>query len=682
MGISGSTLSKLGENEMLRRLVGDEKFPETHDFWETVLDFRFIFPRDSPDGRQVEDAVKGLCASFIANNTTTRNLETLVKILSSTTHRLCAHTGEQSERDRLLLRVHNALLVLRMFCKFTVEAFRGDALEDIYAMGGSRRAEPPDSRSGPHLSDAQEADVSTAELPLTPSELHNGEGVLVLLDDMAGAATKLLTELEICDASYWVHAECVALLLVFLSSQIYTHPDTLTPMTMALLLGKSSSSACEVMSVLLQYYIERKPPPTGNGVFSFLASLTSTSSFTFSYLFHSTPTPIELPMGDSGMGDDCEVLFLVLSCTTGGALGWESPFRTALQKLPDADAAENSKGVSFARLYECLSTRLEEDGAVLLLYMMLYHSPPFAAFVLSRTDLETLLLPMLRQLYSDVEDVNRTYLLLVCVLLLSQDDSFNKFIHELVLTDTTWFEEKGLGSITLGGMLVLVLIRVMQANMLKHRDVYVHTTCLGSLANMSSGFNNLHAYAAQRIVRLFDLLSRKFSKLDGLQVLDNIDNGEVADQAEDVVIYADSMRIVLESISNSLAMHVHHNPHLIYTLLHKRELVLPYRAHPLYADTVHNIEQVLDFFQKKLAGHRPEALSYQLVFAVIESTSRQFSLGSLKKLPVLKFQYEEQERPGHFFLPYVWTVAYNAAPTCYSQSGVTLFTVQKATQPE
>lgn len=49
--------------------------------------------------------------------------------------------------------------------------------------------------------------------------------------------------------------------------------------------------------------------------------------------------------------------------------------------------------------------------------------------------------------------------------------------------------------------------------MTRMRDKYLHTNCLAALANMSSKFHNLHSYVCQRINSLFNLLSKKQSKL-------------------------------------------------------------------------------------------------------------------------------------------------------------------------
>ena len=45
--------------------------------------------------------------------------------------------------------------------------------------------------------------------------------------------------------------------------------------------------------------------------------------------------------------------------------------------------------------------------------------------------------------------------------------------------------------------------------LLNEQDVYLHTTCLATLANMAPHAHRLSAYASQRLVSLFYMLSRK-----------------------------------------------------------------------------------------------------------------------------------------------------------------------------
>ena len=140
-----------------------------------------------------------------------------------------------------------------------------------------------------------------------------------------------------------------------------------------------------------------------------------------------------------------------------------------------------------------------------------------------------------------------------------------------------WYTERTVTQLSLGGLLILVVIRTIQYNMLKMRDKYLHTNCLAALANMSSQFKSLHPYVAQRIVSLFETLARKHARLvDGLEtVADEVQEegfDEVSEAVQDAAVLEEVLRMVLEIINSCLVHQTQHNPNLIYTILYKKEL--------------------------------------------------------------------------------------------------------------
>lgn len=107
-----------------------------------------------------------------------------------------------------------------------------------------------------------------------------------------------------------------------------------------------------------------------------------------------------------------------------------------------------------------------------------------------------------------------------------------------------WYTERNLTDISLGGLLILVVIRTVQYNMMKMRDKYLHTNCLAALANMSGHFRHLHPYVSQRLVSLFETLAKKYHRLllklseasseDGVTVVPIV--RDVADVEQDVCV--------------------------------------------------------------------------------------------------------------------------------------------------
>ncbi|KAG2466962.1 DYM protein, partial [Polypterus senegalus] len=158
--------------------------------------------------------------------------------------------------------------------------------------------------------------------------------------------------------------------------------------------------------------------------------------------------------------------------------------------------------INFNSLYTALCDQQKSDQATLLLYTLLHQNTNVRTYMLARTDMENLVMPILQILYH-VEERNshHVYMALIILLILTEDDAFNRSIHEVILKNITWYTERALTEISLGSLLILVVIRTIQFNMTRTRDKYLHTNCLAALANMSAQFRCLHQYAAQRIIR-------------------------------------------------------------------------------------------------------------------------------------------------------------------------------------
>uniref|UniRef100_N1R3P1 Dymeclin n=1 Tax=Aegilops tauschii TaxID=37682 RepID=N1R3P1_AEGTA len=159
----------------------------------------------------------------------------------------------------------------------------------------------------------------------------------------------------------------------------------------------------------------------------------------------------------------------------------ENPYCKALNNAKDiqfaemnyaavdrADVEGNAKNgpvvrLSFASLFDALGTIcLKDESSVLLLYSLVHGNCDFQEYVLVRTDLDSLLMPIFEMLYdASRKTSNQIYMLLITLLILSQDSTFNASVHKL--------------------------------------DVYLHTNCLVILAIMGPHAHRLSAYASRRL---------------------------------------------------------------------------------------------------------------------------------------------------------------------------------------
>jgi hypothetical protein len=156
--------------------------------------------------------------------------------------------------------------------------------------------------------------------------------------------------------------------------------------------------------------------------------------------------------------------------------------------------------------------------------------------------------------------------------------------------------------------MVVILIRTIKYNLSKLRDVYLHTNCLAILANMAPHVHRLSAYASQRLVSLFDMLSRKYAKLAELKndqshkvISDQMEADNIADDmSTELHVYTDFLRIVLEIINAILTYALPRNPEVVYAVLHRQEVFEPFKNHPRFNELLENIYTVLDFFNSRM----------------------------------------------------------------------------------
>lgn len=100
------------------------------------------------------------------------------------------------------------------------------------------------------------------------------------------------------------------------------------------------------------------------------------------------------------------------------------------------------------------------EASTLLLYVLLHGSKSFLEYVLVRSDVETLLLPILQQLYgASKRCANHLYMLQIIILILSQDTSFSHNIHKITIASVPWYRERLLHRISLGSLVYIVLLR-------------------------------------------------------------------------------------------------------------------------------------------------------------------------------------------------------------------------------
>ncbi|XP_072173418.1 dymeclin-like [Diadema setosum] len=694
MGGAGSSLSELAENEFLRRFVGKEPIDDSDPFWEQLLSFSFKIPQSTADARLIVESSQMLCKTLSHNNLHSGNLCALVRVFIKRALQL--KVSAQNEDHVFTWQTYNALFIIRRSLKYFLEMLsEGRILQQLSVVVRTRPV------------------ATVLDLDLDGPGMENGEagadgeGEETLLERFIQTLVQLLVEVPVLNFTYVIHLEAMNTLLVLLSVQMYipriSHKSLVTEYIMH---GKCASDAHILVKILLDQFIKREECPL---------ELLKDSAKPASFLYGISAAIAAgiwavLTLGYGGMGAKKEepadrailanqslLLLLVLTNHYTHDRGVHNPYRLALCSFAnsqDGGMPMSPSGtlppfkLNSANLYETFCDNLRDDQSTLLLYLLLHQNANFRNYVLSRTNIDRLVMPLLKILYNAQErNSHHIYMTLIILLILSEDDAFNKCVHELNIKQVPWYTDRTISEITLGGLIVLVVIRTIQYNMTRMRDKYLHTNCLAALANMSSQFHSLHPYVTQRIVSLFELLIKKHDKIvEQLRLLSAVEtNGDIAQGGElehddllsDLSVLEEVIRMVLEIINSCLTNMLPHNPHLVYTLLYKQELFASFKAHPKFQDIIQNIDTVLTYFSVRLEESQDEQYSPSVhqVLDIIKQGMLQWPRDRLRKFPELKFKYVEEDQPEEFFIPYVWSLVYHSSNMYWDPDRVELFSI-------
>lgn len=206
------------------------------------------------------------------------------------------------------------------------------------------------------------------------------------------------------------------------------------------------------------------------------------------------------------------------------------------------------------------------------------------------------------------------------------------------LKNVVWYTERSLTEVSLGGLLVLVVIRTVQYNMSKMRDKYLHTNCLAALANMSGQFHDLHPYVSQRLMSLFETLAKKYQKLSQ-KLLNGQNPNELSiqvaqegdDMEQDITVLEEVLRMVLEIFNSCLSSQLVNNPNLVYTLLYNKHIFEPFKENVTFQDIIQNINVIIQYFSNLLDDKTQQnEVDAHLVLNVIQQGAKRWPKDKLK----------------------------------------------------
>ncbi|XP_071717720.1 uncharacterized protein [Rutidosis leptorrhynchoides] len=663
----GGELSQDTAENLIGTFVGDKSFPITCDYWQKLLEITF-------DQHWPANRVEQACQAFARNNGSTRHL---AKILIHLTWCLQESLSTPGVLSAASMKAVNASYISSVFLKYSIENLNSDNFEGLY--------------------------LSLDDNETIPNNIHKDEGIIGMA---MHAVLSYIGRADISHQTYLLHHELLNFMLIAMSTQLISGPspgpNDVHPFVDAAMSEDSSLLGLVVYKMLLNYISRPKSKSISSytllsdenqlGMLKRVGSAAANIVlYPLSYFANSSVEASKTQLADSSINillilihyRKCILVESVKNTDVGVTSDSllkdetcfaENPYCKALESLKDVefdrvDIEGNANSgtlvrLSFASLFDTLGMCLSDETAVLLLYSLVHGNSEFLEYVLVRTDIDTLLMPLLETLYdASRRTSNQIYMVLIILLILSQDASFNASIHKLILPSVPWYQERLLHQTSLGSLMVIILIRTVKFNMSKMRDVYLHTNCLAALANMAPHVHRLSSYASQRLVSLFDMLSRKYAKLAELKNDKmHMSDGElkddikiIEDMSAELHIYTDFLRIVLEIINAILTYALPRNPEVIYAIMHRQEVFQPFRSHPRFNELLENIFSVLDFFNSRMDAQKLDGQwSVEKVLQVIITNCRFWRGEGMKMFTQLRFTYEQESHPEEFFIPYVW----------------------------
>lgn len=504
----------LKDNDLLLKFCSKTHIPPNSEFFDELLKFTISSANNSEEQIQLDAKLEPFLESIIQNNLTSGNFGSLLSVFLKRAADILSLNDSESHNH--VYKLYNCVLILRIIIKYILEiGSEFLLLQHFEALPKPQHADNNGSVTVP---------VDEPSTSATKARSIDGTKFESFLESIFN----LICVIPQKEFTYHLHLECVNTIIV-LCSVYLTNQQTTEKSTIFKTIYKCRYAATLLATLL--HFVSRmtQAPATPYG------NLSAGGSFVFGLAesFWSMLTFGKKPVDALDASDlpksfkdhyplANQSLLLILILTNHNADDsvniQNNPYRFSLFNCSNStDLVKDDVGsfkIDFNGLYQTLCRITHLDQTTLLLYLLLHRNEKFYKFIMAQPNLQDLVVPILQILYNAPDSSSHhIYMSLIVLLILSEDDAFNKSVHTIVMKNVAFYTERNISEISLGGLLILVIIRTVQYNMLKVRDKYLHTNCLACLANMSSQFRYLHQYVSQRLVSLFETLAKKHGRL-------------------------------------------------------------------------------------------------------------------------------------------------------------------------
>lgn len=165
-------------------------------------------------------------------------------------------------------------------------------------------------------------------------------------------------------------------------------------------------------------------------------------------------------------------------------------------------------------LTKSIQSHSSSEGSILLLYSLLHGNKLFTTSLLARSDLDTVIMPLLHRLYlalnnrqkaksnddkSDdigVASLSSLYVAVTVLLTFTTDASFcaTSFQH-IIFDKVSWYQERNLTKISLGSLIILITLRLLVHTLRTLKDFFLVESLLAIIGNVSPHVFGVHCYA-------------------------------------------------------------------------------------------------------------------------------------------------------------------------------------------
>lgn len=364
----------------------------------------------------------------------------------------------------------------------------------------------------------------------------------------------------------------------------------------------------------------------------------------------------------------------------------------------DSLGGEQRLSINFERLFDTFGRILHTEVGALLLYTLYQTSPAFAESLVVRSDLDALVLPLLRTLYFssstktyvatdftshktkgdsstrlDIRSCpfrsqSQLYVIVILLLLFSQDSSFGRdAFRRINVHHIVWYKERNLRNINLGSVIILTLLRSLMFNLQRLQDAFLLSNCCAVLQNISPPIVDLHEYAAMRLASVTVSVTKKHSMLHSSSTGESTKEHKSLSSLEDAYMstplsmYEEVARTLLEAIHHCLSPKtIDRNLHLVYALIyHQADFNRILNEKKLYpAKLRERIQSVVEEAAAIIQGEgaRTATKALKVLETQIERLQKVSETKRQKEHDDIAFTYEEEADPEIFFVPYVWEI--------------------------